>query len=153
MLVTTILTFFVIRYAWRYPLLLCVLATGFFFFIDAAFLSSAMLKVPHGGWFPLAVGAAVFVIMTTWRRGREVMFQRLDESAVPLAPFLEPHHAQDHVATVVPRGERSELITPSTEVFSASGLTWSGSRHSTMTATSSVISFLAAPSAAPGCGP
>jgi KUP system potassium uptake protein len=89
MLVTTILTFFVIRYAWHYPLWLCIFATGFFFAIDLAFFGSAMLKVPHGGWFPLAVGAAVFVIMTTWRRGREVMFQRLNDSAVPLGPFLE----------------------------------------------------------------
>ena len=61
MLVTTVLTFFVIRYAWRYPLLLCLVATGFFFIIDVAFFSSAMLKVPHGGWFPLAIGAGVFV--------------------------------------------------------------------------------------------
>ena len=89
MLVTTILTFFVIRYAWHYPLWLCIFATGFFFAIDLAFFGSAMLKVPHGGWFPLAVGAGVFVIMTTWRRGREVMFQRLNDSAVPLGPFLE----------------------------------------------------------------
>ena len=45
MLVTTILTFFVIRYAWRYPLWLCVFATGFFFIIDLAFFGSAMLKI------------------------------------------------------------------------------------------------------------
>jgi KUP system potassium uptake protein len=89
MLVTTMLTFFVIRYAWRYPLALCLAATGFFFVIDVTFFSSAMLKVPHGGWFPLAVGAGVFTMMTTWRRGREVMFQRLNESAVPLKPFLQ----------------------------------------------------------------
>jgi KUP system potassium uptake protein len=89
MLVTTILAFFVIRYAWRYPLWLCVFATVFFFAIDVVFFSSAMLKVPHGGWFPLAIGVAVFLIMTTWRRGREVMFQRLNEASVPLAPFLK----------------------------------------------------------------
>jgi len=89
MLVTTILTFFVIRYAWGYPLWLCLAATGFFFLIDIVFFASAMLKVPHGGWFPLAIGVAVFVVMTTWRRGREVMFQRLSQSAVPLEPFLK----------------------------------------------------------------
>jgi len=89
MLVTTILTFFVIRYAWRYPLWLCLAATGFFFAIDIAFFGSAMLKVPHGGWFPLAIGVGVFLVMTTWRRGREVMFARLNESAVPLDPFLK----------------------------------------------------------------
>ena len=89
MLVTTILTFFVIRYAWRYPLWLCLAATGFFFAIDIAFFGSAMLKVPDGGWFPLAIGVGVFLVMTTWRRGREVMFTRLNESAVPLDPFLK----------------------------------------------------------------
>jgi len=89
MLVTTVLTFFVIRYAWRYPLWLCVSATGFFFAIDIAFFGAAMLKVPHGGWFPLAIGIGVFMVMTTWRRGREVMFARLNEASVPLEPFLK----------------------------------------------------------------
>ena len=103
MLVTTILTFFVIRYAWKYPLWLCLVATGFFFLIDVAFFASAMLKVPHGGWFPLAIGLGVFVVMTTWRRGREVMFQRLNEASVPLEPFLkslfrDPPHRVDGTA-------------------------------------------------------
>ncbi|HYG55612.1 MAG TPA: potassium transporter Kup [Burkholderiales bacterium] len=89
MLVTTILTFFVIRYAWHYPLVLCIAATGFFFAIDIAFFSSAMLKTADGGWYPLLIGAGVFTAMATWRRGREVMFTRLHESAVPLEPFLQ----------------------------------------------------------------
>ena len=89
MLVTTVLTFFVIRYAWRFPLWLCVFATGFFFAIDLAFFGAAMLKVPEGGWFPLAIGVGVFLVMTTWRRGREVMFKRLSEASVPLEPFLK----------------------------------------------------------------
>ena len=89
MLVTTVLTFFVIRYAWRYPLWLCLFATGFFFAIDVVFFGSAMLKVPNGGWFPLAIGVGVFVVMTTWRRGREVMFERLNAASVPLEPFLK----------------------------------------------------------------
>ena len=89
MLVTAILTFFVIRFAWRYPLWLCLLATGFFVAIDLAFFSSAMLKTVNGGWFPLTIGVGVFLVMTTWRRGREVLFQRLNEQAVPLLPFLE----------------------------------------------------------------
>jgi KUP system potassium uptake protein len=89
MVVTAVLTFFVIRYAWRYPLWLCLVATGFFVAIDLAFFSSAMLKTVDGGWFPLGIGLAIFIMMTTWRRGREVLFQRLNEQAVPLAPFLE----------------------------------------------------------------
>jgi KUP system potassium uptake protein len=89
MLVDTLLTFFVIRYIWHYPLVLCVLATGFFASIDLSFFSATLLKVADGGWFPLAIGGCVFVIMTTWRRGREILFQRLAEASVPLQPFLE----------------------------------------------------------------
>ncbi len=89
MTVTTILTFFVIRFGWGYPLWLCALATGFFFVIDVSFFSASLLKVLEGGWFPLALGVSMFVIMTTWRRGREVMFARLSEASVPLQPFLK----------------------------------------------------------------
>jgi KUP system potassium uptake protein len=89
MTVTTILTFFVIRHAWGYPLALCLFATGFFFVIDVAFFSSSLLKLPEGGWFPLVLGLVTFTVMTTWRRGREVLFRRLRESSVPLEPFLE----------------------------------------------------------------
>jgi KUP system potassium uptake protein len=94
MTVTTILTFFVIRYGWGYPLWLCLAATGFFFVIDLAFFSSALLKLLEGGWFPLALGIAMFVVMTTWRRGREVMFARLSEASVPLQPFLKSLFAE-----------------------------------------------------------
>ena len=89
MLVDTLLTFFVIRYIWRYPLVVCVLATGFFATIDLSFFSATLLKIADGGWFPLAIGGCVFIVMTTWRRGREILFQRLDESSVPLVPFLD----------------------------------------------------------------
>ena len=70
MLITTTLTFFVIRYAWKYPLLLCIAATGIFFLVDLAFFTSNMLKLIAGGWFPLMIGAAIFTLMTTWQRGR-----------------------------------------------------------------------------------
>jgi KUP system potassium uptake protein len=89
MMVDTLLTFFVIRYAWRYPLWLCVLATGFFLVIDVTFFSATLLKIADGGWFPLAIGACVFSIMTTWRRGREHLFGRLRASSVPLEEFLK----------------------------------------------------------------
>ncbi len=69
MLVTTFLAFFVIRYTWKYPLWLCVLASGFFLLIDGTFLAAALHKVFDGGWFPLALGAVLFTIMMTWRRG------------------------------------------------------------------------------------
>jgi KUP system potassium uptake protein len=89
MLVDTLLTFFVIRYMWGYPLVLCVLATGFFAIIDLSFFIATLLKIADGGWFPLAIGSCVFITMTTWRRGREILFKRLEEGSVPLKGFLE----------------------------------------------------------------
>jgi KUP system potassium uptake protein len=89
MLVDTLLTFFVIRYLWGYPLWLCLFATGSFFVVDAAFFGATLLKVVDGGWFPLLIGAIVFTVMTTWRKGRSIMFNRLKASSVPLKPFLD----------------------------------------------------------------
>ena len=88
MMIDTILAFFVIRYRWGYPLLLCVLATGFFIFVDMLFFSATLLKVLDGGWFPLAMGAMVFTIMATWRRGREILLARLKKQSIPLDTFL-----------------------------------------------------------------
>jgi KUP system potassium uptake protein len=88
MLVTSFLAFFVIRFAWGYPLWLCVAATGFFMLVDLAFFSSAMMKTLDGGWFPLLIGAGVFTFALTWRRGREILFERLRASTVPIDPFL-----------------------------------------------------------------
>jgi KUP system potassium uptake protein len=89
MLVTTFLTFFVVRFGWGYPLALCFAATGFFILVDVAFFSSALLKVVEGGWFPLALGAVVFIVMTTWRRGRVLAVAAQRRTAIPLAPFLK----------------------------------------------------------------
>jgi KUP system potassium uptake protein len=89
MMITTFLTFFVIRFGWGYNLMLCILATGFFAVVDVAFFSASLLKLFEGGWFPLMMGAVVFIVMTTWRRGREILVRRLQTSAIPLEPFLE----------------------------------------------------------------
>ena len=89
MLVTTFLTFFVIRYGWGYPLWLCVLATGLFAVVDATFFAAAMHKVLEGGWFPLLLGAAIFGLMVTWRRGRANLLEQLRTSSIPLGTLLE----------------------------------------------------------------
>ncbi len=89
MLITTLLTFFVIRYSWGYNWIVCVLATGFFLLIDAAFFSASALKVFQGGWFPLVIGLLIFAIMTTWKRGRAILLEHLKQSQVPLKPFIE----------------------------------------------------------------
>ena len=88
MLVTTILTFFLLRHGWGYPLWACAAATGFFALVDLAFFSSSLLKVAEGGWFPLTLGALVFIVMTTWRRGRVLATAAQRRLAIPLASFV-----------------------------------------------------------------
>src|SRR6185312_4211710 len=78
-----------IRYAWGYALWLCLLATGFFMVIDTTLFGSALLKIHDGGWFPLALGALVFTIMMTWRRGRTLALAAQKRAAIPLGAFLE----------------------------------------------------------------
>jgi KUP system potassium uptake protein len=89
MLATTVLTYFVIRYRWGMNVWLCLGATGFFLAIDAAFFSANVLKLLHGGWFPLLLGAMLFTLMLTWKRGRQLVFDNLQKHAIPLDAFLE----------------------------------------------------------------
>jgi KUP system potassium uptake protein len=89
MLLTTILTFFVVRYGWGYNLVLSLVATGFFLLIDFAFFAANTLKIAHGGWFPLVLGTAVMAIMLTWKDGRNLVFENLRHHLVPLKDFLQ----------------------------------------------------------------
>jgi KUP system potassium uptake protein len=89
MLFTTILSFFVIRYHWRYPLPVCLGLSGIFFVIDAALFSSNTLKIMSGGWYPLMLGLILFSIMLTWRKGRQLVGENLKKHAIPLDGFLE----------------------------------------------------------------
>ena len=88
MLITTVLTFFVIRNAWRLPLALSIGATVFFFLVDFAFWASNLLKLLDGGWFPLVIAAAVFILMKTWKDGRSLMRDALAHEAIALPEFL-----------------------------------------------------------------
>ena len=89
MLITTVLTFFVIRHGWKYPLWLCIGATGFFFIVDLAFWGSNLLKLLDGGWFPLLIGGVVFALMVTWKEGRHLLSVKLRSDALDLSGFLE----------------------------------------------------------------
>nr|WP_315194354.1 potassium transporter Kup [uncultured Aquabacterium sp.] len=89
MLITTIMTFFVIRFAWKMSLPLCIAATGIFFFIDLMFFGANVLKILDGGWFPLLIGVVMFSLMTTWKDGRALLSERLRSDAIDLHPFLE----------------------------------------------------------------
>ncbi len=89
MSITTVMTFFVIRYGWKYPLWLCLLATGCFLVIDLTFFASNLLKLFSGGWFPIVIGIGVFTLMLTWMNGRRLVRQRLRDDAIELVGFLE----------------------------------------------------------------
>jgi len=89
MLITTILTFYVVRYRWKYPLWLCLAATGFFFAVDFMFWGSNLLKLFDGGWFPLLIGAVVFLFMGTWKDGRTLLSSKLKADSMDLPSFLE----------------------------------------------------------------
>ncbi|MEY5028916.1 MAG: Low affinity potassium transport system protein kup [Pseudomonadota bacterium] len=89
MMITTVLTFYVIRYGWKMPLALCLGATGFFFVVDLAFWSSNMLKLFEGGWFPLFIGGSIFMLMLTWKEGRSLLNKSLQSDSLKLSEFLE----------------------------------------------------------------
>ncbi len=89
MTITTVMTFFVLRYGWKYPLALCIAATGFFFVIDIMFFASNLLKLFGGGWFPIVIGIFMFTLMLTWTQGRKLLSQKLRTDAIPLTDFLE----------------------------------------------------------------
>ena len=88
MLITTALTFFVLRAAWGYSLPLALAATSVFLALDLVLVISCALKFFQGGWFPLVLGAAVFWIMATWRRGRELLLESLRNDDPELLPFI-----------------------------------------------------------------
>ena len=88
MAITTVLALFVARHqwGWRVPTLLAVgtvLLT-----IDISFFSANLIKVEYGGWFPLVLGLCVFVVMTTWRRGRELVVREIKQGGLALSPFI-----------------------------------------------------------------
>ena len=89
MLIDSILIFVVMRRLWNWPTWAALLIAAPLTLIDLAFLASNSLKIPDGGWFPLVIGAVVFMLLTTWKRGRSVLMDRLSEDALPLDDFIQ----------------------------------------------------------------
>jgi KUP system potassium uptake protein len=88
MLTTTLLTFFVVKYGWRFSNFIAVGATGFFLIFDVTLFSSTSLKILTGGWFTLAISLLMVTIMLTWRTGRELVFENLKAHLIPISDFL-----------------------------------------------------------------
>jgi KUP system potassium uptake protein len=89
MTITTVMTFFVIRYGWKYPWSVSIAATVFFFLVDITYLGANIVKVFEGGWFPLLIGGVMFTLMMTWKQGRALVAERLRNDAIDLKSFLE----------------------------------------------------------------
>jgi KUP system potassium uptake protein len=88
MLVTTALLAVVARRLWGLSTPLTAAVIGSFFLVDFAFFAANLVKIPQGGWFPLLVGAVVFTLMATWRRGRQIILERTSEDNLPLERFV-----------------------------------------------------------------
>jgi KUP system potassium uptake protein len=89
MLITTVLTYFVIRDGWRLPAPLAIGATLFFLSVDALLVAGCAIKFFDGGWFPLALGLLLFLMMSTWARGRQLLMQSLRSEGLELQPFID----------------------------------------------------------------
>ena len=87
--IDTILVCVVMRVRWNLGPGVTLVIMLAFLFIDLSFFGANAIKIPDGGWFPLVVAMLVFTILVTWRRGREILSQRLRETELPLAPFLK----------------------------------------------------------------
>jgi len=88
MLITNILAIAVAVRLWNWSPLRAVLGALPFICIDLAFFLANSVKIPDGGWFPLVFGLAIFILLTTWKRGRELLGQRLAQDAMELKPFI-----------------------------------------------------------------
>ena len=99
MFVDTLLAFIILRYFWKRPMWQSLLPVLFFGFIDVVFISANLLKIPQGAWLPLVLGAALVLLMWTWRRGTGILTEKTRRDAIPLADLLEmlrarpPHRA------------------------------------------------------------
>ncbi|HWU41773.1 MAG TPA: KUP/HAK/KT family potassium transporter, partial [Bdellovibrio sp.] len=89
MIITTILAFEVARQKWNWSILKSAAIFGAFLIMDTAFLGANVHKIPHGGWVALLIGGAIYLLMTTWQRGRQILFRRLKERSMPVEEFCQ----------------------------------------------------------------
>lgn len=89
MMITTVLTYFVVREGWRLPKPLAIGATVFFLAIDALLVAGCAVKFFDGGWFPLALGLVLFGLMSTWSRGRDLLLESVRRDGLELQSFID----------------------------------------------------------------
>ena len=94
MLITTLLSAAVVLLAWKTPRWVAVPLLLSFLLVDSLYFAANAPKIFQGGAFPVIAGIALFILMTTWKRGRKIIVERLDESALPLPLFISSIAAQ-----------------------------------------------------------
>src|SRR2546426_3397003 len=88
MLITTLMFYVMSREVCRWSFARAAIVSGLFLWVDALFFAANMLKLRYGGWVPLAIAAAIFLLMTTWKNGREILGKRMQEKTVALKMLL-----------------------------------------------------------------
>ena len=88
MATTTVLAFVIARTLWRWSLPVSLAVFGAFLFVDVGFFAANIVKIVDGGWFPLAFGLGVFILMSTWKRGRALLHSRMEADSIPLPEFV-----------------------------------------------------------------
>ena len=89
MMIDTMLIAFVIVLAWRWPILFTILLITLFLAVDLAYYSANAIKIPQGGWFPLGIAALSFTVLTTWKRGRGLLFAEISRQLVPMQAVID----------------------------------------------------------------
>ena len=89
MTMTTLLALVVARRHWHWNWVVLIPVGILLLMLDLAFFGANALKIAHGGWFPLVLGVWIFIVMTTWRRGRELVIREIKQSGLALEPFIE----------------------------------------------------------------
>jgi KUP system potassium uptake protein len=96
MLITTVMLGVLVFQVWRWNRVIAGATIGLFLIVDATYFASNITKIPDGGWFPLLVAAISFTVLTTWAKGRQLMRERLEEAALPLAVFIKSAASSVH---------------------------------------------------------
>jgi KUP system potassium uptake protein len=89
MTITTMLIAFVIVLLWRWPLLIAIPLIVILLIVDTTYFAANALKIPEGGWFPLGIALVSFTVLTTWKRGRELLFAKISQQSVPMQTILD----------------------------------------------------------------
>lgn len=89
MMIDTMLIAFVIVLAWRWPAPLAILLIAIFLAVDMAYFSANAIKIPQGGWFPIGIAILSFTVLTTWKRGRGLLFAEIARQQVPMQAIID----------------------------------------------------------------